>query len=591
MRYARRSSGFTQWRAGVLPLCALFMFGCHGEVGGTGTSGGGGGTDTTPLCAASDATNVVAPQRIALLTSTQLMNMIRVVSPDAAVGNTMAKLIVDGGFFPVVTDLTVRFPPPRVEQYKSIIDTGALAPFNNTAQQIGDYVRMNFASVTKCATPATESCATDYLNKLAIRAYRRQLTTEEQSRFTGLYTQLKSQIVNGYQVTLSIEDATGYSVYGLLMSPQLLYRWELGNAAMASTSPAGVPLTDGELASNISFFLTDQPPDDQLIAAAQGGSLRANIGSQVDRLLTQQTSKDWLTHIMQMYFFLNQLPATLIDGDKFPIVAGGALYSDLEMESKLFLNDAMWKGKVIDLLTSRKAFLNTNLASMIYNVPAPAGATATNFVETQLDPKQRAGMLTSAAFITTRARSTGVGIVPRGLGVKALFTCLVTPGPPASIADEVKAAASMQDVQTAQEQVAYRTMTSPCNNCHPSFDPYGLVLDWYDVVGRFRQVDDLNKPIDGHTTLPAVLGGATVQSAVELADVLSKSDVFTNCMASTMLQYALMDAAVEVPLPGQNGCAAAGIAHQLRTSSNQSFSDLTRAVATSPAFVLRQQVQ
>jgi len=62
-------------------------------------------------------------------------------------------------------------------------------------------------------------------------------------------------------------------------------------------------------------------------------------------------------------------------------------------------------------------------------------------------------------------------------------------------------------------------------------------------------------------------------------------------MASTMLQYALLDAPVETPLPGQNGCAAAGIAHQLRTSSNQSFTDLTRAVATSPAFVLRQQVQ
>ena len=50
---------------------------------------------------------------------------------------------------------------------------------------------------------------------------------------------------------------------------------------------------------------------------------------------------------------------------------------------------------------------------------------------------------------------------------------------------------------TAQEQVAFRAMTAPCSACHPSFDPYGLVLDWYDVVGRYRTIDDLNKPVDG----------------------------------------------------------------------------------------------
>ena len=84
-----------------------------------------------------------------------------------------------------------------------------------------------------------------------------------------------------------------------------------------------------------------------------------------------------------------------------------------------------------------------------------------------------------------------------------------------------------------------------------------------------------------------------MQSAVELADVLSHSDVFTNCMATTMLKYALLDATVELPLPlaQQKGCAAAGIAHAMRTSSKQSFTDLIKATATSPAFLIRQQIQ
>ena len=583
MRHVRRFPVLTRWRAGLLPVCAAFALGCHGEVGPVGT-----GHVETPLCDQSDPTQVVVPQRVELLTSTQLMNMARLISADAA------QMIIDQALFPVITDITVRFPLQRVEQYKVIPDADTLSPFNNTAQALGTFVTTNFATVTKCATPAQDSCATAYLNALAAKAYRRPLTSDETTRFTTLYTNLKSQLVNGYQVSLSVEEATGNAVYALFMSPQLLWRWELGN--QVSSAPAGVYLTDTELASNLSFFLSDGPPDDMLVADAQAGTLRANVASHVDRILKTQASRDWLRHVMEVYFFLNQLPSTLIDSGKFPIVGSGAIFSDLQMSSRLFLDDTMWNGKVLDMITSHKGFVNTNLATMVYNVPVPAQATNTNFVATMLDPMERSGLLTDAGFITTRARSTGVGIIPRGLGVKSLFLCLDTPPPPDSInqpGGPVQTAAAMLDMQTAQEQVATRAMTAPCNSCHPSFDPYGLVLDWYDVVGRYRTTDDLGKPVDGHTTLPATVGGQTVQSAVELANVLSNTDLFTNCMAKTMLLDALIEANIELSLPdgSQKGCAVSAIAHNLRHSSGQSFTDLTKAVATSPAFVLRQQIQ
>src|SRR5262249_8329960 len=156
-------------------------------------------------------------------------------------------------------------------------------------------------------------------------------------------------------------------------------------------------------------------------------------------------------------------------------------------------------------------------------------------------------------------------IVPRGLGVKASFLCLETAGPPDPTTPAgmvIQQQLGMLTEQTAQQQVAFRATTVPCNSCYPSFDPYGLVLDWYDGVGRDRTMDDLAMPVGGHTTVPAVVGGQTVQPAVELAQVLSTTDLFTNCMAKTMLQYALFDSPVELPLPiaSQKGCAAAGVA-------------------------------
>ena len=72
------------------------------------------------------------------------------------------------------------------------------------------------------------------------------------------------------------------------MTPQLLWRWELGGRTMSS-APPGIYLTDAELASQLSFFLTDAPPDDMLIAAATAGKLRANLASHVDRILATPT--------------------------------------------------------------------------------------------------------------------------------------------------------------------------------------------------------------------------------------------------------------------------------------------------------------
>jgi hypothetical protein len=562
--------------------------GCHGEVGPT-TGGGNGGYVETPLCADSDPGNVVAPQQIKLLTSWELMNMVTTV-----VDATESQAIINGAGFPTLSDLNMVFPPIRNEQIHTIPDSSTLTTFDVMASGIRDYVTMNFATLSGCAAPAQDTCTTTYLNKLATKAYRRALTSDEQTRFSNLYSNLRSQMVNGFQVSTPAETAAGNVVYALFMSPQLMWRWELGQAV--STSPPGVYLTDGELASSLSFFLTDQPPDDMLLAEASAGTLRANVSKHVDRLLATQASHDWLTKVMGVFFFLNKLPAARIDATLYPI-AGPGLYADLQYSTTQLLNNVMWNGKLMDLITGHTAYVNTNLASMIYNVPMPtSGVDKNGFAPAPLDPATRSGILTDAGYITTRFRSTGVGIVPRGLGVKANFLCLETAGPP-----DPSTAAGMVIMQqqamlaneTAQQQVAFRANTQPCMSCHPSFDPYGLVLDWYDVVGRSRVTDDLGQPVDGHTTLPAVLGGENVQSAVELANVLSTSDVFSNCMAKTALQYALLDTTIELPLPlaMQKGCATAGIAHAMRHSTGQSFTDLFKAVATSPAFLMRVQTQ
>ena len=548
--------------------------GAPGGAGGQGPTGtGGAGGMTTAPCAHSDPRLVLADQRIMRLTTDEIVNTVRFLIDD-----TEAAALVNGQFINAGDDSRRRFPPFEADN----IDDVRFPILDNVASHVASYVQDNYARVIGCTTDA---CATAYLDKLAARAYRRQLTQEERARFTAFYTKLRGpQTVRGYLVTFTVQEATGYAVYALLSSPQMLWRWEIGDPAMAATAPGGIPLTDQELATQLAFFLTDQPPDDTLRMAADAGTLRANLAAQVDRLLTLPAARSWLRAVIETYLRLNQLPGVAVDPNAFPIFTP-ALASAMETEARMFLDNTLWNENLTDLLQSRTAFLNTTLATQIYGVAAPAGATPTSFVRTTLPAEQRAGVLTNAGLLTARPIAPGESpLLNRGLFIASTLLCASLPRE-----DQPRPFDPSFDEKTGQEQVADRAPGTSCYGCHVQFDPYGLALENYDGIGRFRTVDDQGRPIDAHTTLPGLMGGG-VKNGVELAARLAASPAFTNCMARTVLQYAMLDPAttVEAPLSAQQpGCATADVVQRYQSAGGKTFTDLVRATAAAPAFGLR----
>jgi hypothetical protein len=153
----------------------------------------------------------------------------------------------------------------------------------------------------------------------------------------------------------------------------------------------------------------------------------------------------------------------------------------------------------------------------------------------------------------------------------------------------------MFDAQTAQEQVAYRASIPVCQSCHVHIDGYGLPLENYDNIGRYRTIDDKGQPVDAHATLPPELGGGQVANAIELARALATSPAFTNLMAWAMLQYAMVDYSAPVELPDANrgtaGCAVADVVTRFQNNRARTFSALVREVVLSPAFSLRRPAQ
>jgi hypothetical protein len=585
------------WLPALVFLTAPLATGCRGEVGGTPGNGGSGMTGlggitgtggaggvAEPCTGASDPRLVPAPQRVVRLTNNEILNTVRYLVDSTEATALLTKGLIAGDAVAV----NRLFPPLQSEtiigdEYRILDQIG---------QDIQAYVLANFGTLTGC-TSVTDACATTYLNTFAQKAYRRRLTTDEQTRLTALYGRLKSQPVNGYTVTTTVQEATSYGVYAILSSPQMLWRWELGNPAMASTTPAGIPLTDSELATHLSFFLTDQPPDQALLDAAASNSLRSSLGTHVDRLLATQTSKDWLRTIIETYYLLNQLPNTPIDRAVFPVYTP-QMANDMRTEAQKFLDNVLWNGNLTDLMLSRTTFVNETLARDIYAMAVPAGANATTFVQATLPTDRRAGLMTNPAFVTSRGRTDGKAlVVPRGRAIVAAVLCMPPDSPPDAInqpGGPVDQARDKFDEQTAQEQVAFRASIALCGSCHAQFDPYGLALEWYDTIGRYRTADDRGLTPDARTPVPEALGGGMVDGAIAMAEKLAASPLFTACMARTMLQYAMVDfsAPVELPnMPKTAGCAAADVVAKYDAGSAKTFSALVRATTASPAFVLR----
>ena len=130
---------------------------------------------------------------------------------------------------------------------------------NRSPGAVGDELRVrNAATLTPCgAMPSDKACVQEYLLSFAERAFRHPPSTDEQTAITGqLWTEMSA-------AGATLAEALGYGVYAILSSPSFLYRTELGADAASDG-----PLTPHELATAISLFLTDGPPDDELLAAA-----------------------------------------------------------------------------------------------------------------------------------------------------------------------------------------------------------------------------------------------------------------------------------------------------------------------------------
>lgn len=426
------------------------------------------------------------------------------------------------------------------------------------------------------ATDGGEACASDFLAGFATRAFRRPLTDAERTSLLGVYANARAS-------SMTFQESMEMLLQVVLQSPAFVYKFEAGEADASATTRK---LTSYEVASRLSYFLWDTMPDDALFAAAESGELAEadGLATHARRLLEDPRAEKAVQRFMSSWLQLdggvlhNPLEETEKDAALYPEF-GAELRDAMRVETEAFVRRAFFenKGSLEELLSARYAYVNGPLAAL-YGVAGPADAETWAWVE--LDPAQRAGILTRSAFLTVLSTKNVTAPIRRGVWVVEELLCTDLGEPPAN-ANNVAVEGGVVDgeLRSVRQDVDARTMSGQCASCHGIINPIGFTFESYDAIGRW-QTEEVTSglPVDasGAITTSGDVDGP-VNGAVELSSKLSSSEKVRSCFAERWYQQAIGEELGEL-----DQCALDDI--QAQFAEGGSMQDLVLSIIASDAF-------
>ena len=418
------------------------------------------------------------------------------------------------------------------------------------------------AAILPCqATSTTDGgCLDQFVSKVGRQLWRRPLTNDERAVLVA--TGLKAASALG-----GFQHGVGYALVAMLQSPRFLYRPEVGEA---DPDTGGRRLTAFELATRLSYFLWNGPPDATLLDAAVTGALstEAGLAAQVDRMMADAKVHRAVRNFGDEWLQLRDL----LDLNKDPNVykhfssdlGASAREETLALIEYLALErDADFR----ELLLTRTTFVDRRLAA-IYDVPAVSDK---GVAKVELPPGERMGLLGQVSFLAARAHPVSSSPTLRGKYVRQMLLCDQVPNPPAGLNTALPEPTTK--AKTMRERLMVHMSIPSCASCHKSIDPIGLGFEHFDGIGRFRTVED----------------GATIDTTgsfddVDFADLatlahnIAQSPKYPACIAKKMYAYAVSRPVTD----GEAGQVAALSSTFIDTGLR--LKALMRAVATSEGF-------
>ena len=247
------------------------------------------------------------------------------------------------------------------------------------------------------------------------------------------------------------------------------------------------PLRDGDhfaVANRLSHFLADTRPDAALLELARQGRLRdpAALRRETDRLIAGSGFDRFVRHFTDYWLDLRELRRDDPDIRLYPEYRlDDYLVESMGLETRAFFAAMVRENlPATALISADFAFVNDHLAKH-YGLAPVAGSAMRKVALPKGSPY--GGLLTQAAILKITANGTTTSPVLRGAWVMDRLMGLPPPPPPPgvpAVEPDIRGATSMREL------LALHTKSATCASCHARFDPVGLALENFDVMGRWR---------------------------------------------------------------------------------------------------------
>ena len=313
--------------------------------------------------------------------------------------------------------------------------------------------------------------AQSVIEKFMRRAYRRPVAAREVDALLRVY--------DVYRPTVdSLESAMREVLPEVLVSPGFLYLLE------PSSEPVRQKLTDHELAARLSYLLWSSMPDDELAKAADDGLFTNSkfVEQTVRRLLKHERSWNFVAHFTDQWLKLDELNRIAINPERYPDFDSG-LKEDMRLETQHFFAELLRQDlSIFNLLDSDFAVLNKPLANH-YGITGPGTSTFERVALTR--DNHRGGLLGQASILLRNSSGDDSHPILRGAWIKDRLLGEPPASPPPDVPELEKNDPDFAKLPIADRLTLHRQKES-CNNCHREIDPWGLPLENFDAIGRWR---------------------------------------------------------------------------------------------------------
>ncbi|NCG20275.1 MAG: DUF1592 domain-containing protein [Rhodobacterales bacterium] len=335
-----------------------------------------------------------------------------------------------------------------------------------------------------------DACAELFIDRFGAQAFRRPLDEVERGIFVDLFGPTRD--LEGFDMGISLV------IQAMLQSPQFLYRPEFGVDGPGDW----VPLTDYELASRLSFMLSETTPDQALYDAAAAGQLSNPevLVVQIERMLGDSRARAMMAHFATQWTDIGEVENAVKDGMTYPewdVDLGRAMRS----ETDRFVADVVFDGD---------------------------GTLAALFTAPYLwNGDERYGLLTQPSLLTALSHSNQTSIVLRGKFVRERVMCQLLQAPP----DDLDISLPPLDESLSTRERFARHMQDPvCSGCHALTDPLGLGFEHYGPLGEWRDEETPGVPVDasGLVVSAGALDG-TFYGLDELSELLANGELIEQC--------------------------------------------------------------